>query len=707
LTFDAGPLQYQTRRADVARRAFRFTHTAGPQSSNIRWGILGTGAIARCFVQNLAKSRTGTLAAVGSRTQESADKFVAAHGSAGGGGAGSGVRAHGSYAALLADLNVDAVYVCPPHTLHAEWSIKAAGAGKHVLCEKPMAPSAAEAMAIFEAAEIARVMAVEAFMYRCHPQTAKLVEVIKSGAIGEVRLINAPFSFDSGFNPDSRLYRNDLAGGGILDVGCYAASIARLIAGAAVGEPFADPTHVSGTANLAPTGVDAWAAAVLKFKSGIVAQLSTGVNLNQDNVVRVFGSKGNITLPDPYLADRQNPPQGKIVITRGGKTEEIAAPSEQTSFTLEADAFGDALLAGRLEPAYPAMSPADTLGNLRTLDRWRQTAGVQFDIETPKAYPKTTVSGEPLRVRDNNMRYVPIPGIAKQVSCLAMGCDNQQTLAHAAIMFDDFYERGGTLFDTGYIYGGGLQERLLGDWMKLRGVREQVNVIVKGCHTPEADPISLTRQLRQSLDRLKTDYADIYMMHRDNTDYPVSAFVDVLNEHKAAGRIKAFGGSNWTLERVQEANDYARANGLEGFTVVSNNFSLARMVEPIWAGCVAASDDASRAWFTNTQTALLSWSSQARGFFLPGRAAPDKTDDKELVRTWYAPDNFQRLERANELAKKKNVSPINIALAYVLSQPFPTIALIGPRLLSETRTSLPGLDVTLSAEELKWLNLEA
>jgi aryl-alcohol dehydrogenase-like predicted oxidoreductase len=180
----------------------------------------------------------------------------------------------------------------------------------------------------------------------------------------------------------------------------------------------------------------------------------------------------------------------------------------------------------------------------------------------------------------------------------------------------------------------------------------------------------------------------------------------VLNEHTRAGRMNVFGGSNWTIDRVEEANAYAKANGLQGFGVVSNNFSLARMVAPPWAGCVSASDPDSRAWFQRTQMPLLAWSSQARGFFIPERAHPDKTDDAELVRCWYSADNFQRLARVNDLAKKRNVLPINIALAYVLNQPFPTFALIGPRQLSETRTSLPALEIELSPDELRWLNLE-
>jgi aryl-alcohol dehydrogenase-like predicted oxidoreductase len=126
----------------------------------------------------------------------------------------------------------------------------------------------------------------------------------------------------------------------------------------------------------------------------------------------------------------------------------------------------------------------------------------------------------------------------------------------------------------------------------------------------------------------------------------------------------------------------------------------------MWAGCISSSDPASREWFAKTKTPLLAWSSQARGFFIPGRSGPDKRDDAELVRCWYSPDNFERQKRVFQLAERRGVQPVNIALAYVLNQPFPNFALIGPRQLSETRTSLKALEIELSPAELKWLNLE-
>jgi aryl-alcohol dehydrogenase-like predicted oxidoreductase len=230
-------------------------------------------------------------------------------------------------------------------------------------------------------------------------------------------------------------------------------------------------------------------------------------------------------------------------------------------------------------------------------------------------------------------------------------------------------------------------------------------VLVKGAHTPLCTPDFLTHQLHESLERLETDYADIYMMHRDNLEIPVGEFVDVLNEHHHAGRIKAFGGSNWTLARLQEAEAYAAKKGLQKFSCVSNNFSLARMVAPVWDDCMSATDPAFKKWITESKTSLLAWSSQARGFFTD-RAHPDKKEDSELVRCWYSDDNFQRRERAIELARKKGVQPINIALAYVLAQPIPVFALIGPRQLSETVSTFKGLSVKLTPNEVAWLNLE-
>jgi aryl-alcohol dehydrogenase-like predicted oxidoreductase len=286
-----------------------------------------------------------------------------------------------------------------------------------------------------------------------------------------------------------------------------------------------------------------------------------------------------------------------------------------------------------------------------------------------------------------------------------LGVQNKQyALPEASVLFDEFFASGGNCFDTAYIYGGGFCEQILGQWIANRGIREQVVILDKGAHTPNCYPEALTSQLLETLDRMQTDYTDLYVMHRDNEEVPVGEFIDVLNEHKNAGRIRAFGGSNWTLARIEAANEYARRKGLTGMAAVSNNLSLARMVEPVWGGCITAHDPESRVWFTQTQMPLLAWSSLARGFFVTGD--PGNLSNQSMVTSWYSDDNFQRLDRARELAKKKGVEPVAIALAWVLCQPFPTFALIGPENIGQLRISLKALGVELTPDELKWLNLE-
>ena len=186
-------------------------------------------------------------------------------------------------------------------------------------------------------------------------------------------------------------------------------------------------------------------------------------------------------------------------------------------------------------------------------------------------------------------------GLEKPVSRLVIGVDYHRAWPHTAVMLDDFFERGGTCFDTAYMYGAGRSEELLGAWVASRGIRDQVVILDKGGHTPHCDPESVTRQLEVSLGRLGTDHVDIYMLHRDNPAIPAGEFVDVLNEHHDAGRITVFGVSNWSLERVREANAWAAAHGKRGVAAISNNFSLARMVDPVWPGCIAASDPEWRA----------------------------------------------------------------------------------------------------------------
>ncbi|MEW6752713.1 MAG: aldo/keto reductase [Candidatus Latescibacterota bacterium] len=666
----------------------------------LRWGIIGAGGIARTFARGLEKSKTGKLVAVGSRTREKAEAF----------GAEMHVpaeRCYGGYDELLADAQVQAVYIATPHPMHAQWAIRAAEAGRHILCEKPIGINQYEAMAIVEAARRHDVFLMEAFMYRCHPQTARLVELVRQGAVGEVRVIQATFSFHAGFSPDGRLFANELGGGGILDVGCYCTSLSRLVAGAALGLPFAEPLEVRGAGHLGQTGVDEWAVATARFPGDILAQWATGVSLNQENVVRVFGSEGHILVPSPWIPAREGGAV-KILVkaNRDKEPREIQVKTSDFLYALEADTVA-ANLERRQAPS-PAMSWDDTLGNMRALDLWRASFGFTYAREQAANARPVTLAGRPLAHRAGHpMPYGRIPCVDKPVARLVMGVDNQGFFPHAEVMFDDYFTNGGNAFDTAWVYGREKSVNL-GAWVKSRGVREEVVLICKGAHTPLCTPQAIAPQLEDWLGWAETGYCDIYMLHRDNPEVPVGEFVEALNEQVRAGRICAFGGSNWALQRVEEANAYAQARGLQGFTVVSNNMSLAEMVEPVWTGCLHVSDAASRAWFTRTQIPLLPWSSQARGFFTE-RAdfSVEQQPDREMVRCWYSPANLERRRRATELARRRGVLPINVALAYVLCQPFPTFPLIGPRALAETRTSLPALNVSLSPAELAWLNLES
>jgi predicted dehydrogenase/aryl-alcohol dehydrogenase-like predicted oxidoreductase len=660
------------------------------------WGILGAGAIARTFARGVAHSKRSRVAAVGSRTAEGAGAFAAEF---------PGVRAHGSYPSLLADPGVTAVYIATPHPQHVEWVVKAAEAGKHILCEKPLGMNHAEAMVAAEAARANGVLLMEAFMYRCAPVTARLVELVRGKVCGEVKAIQATFSYRAGFDPNLRHFSNALGGGGILDVGCYPVSFSRLVAGAADGRRFSDPTEVKGIAQLnALTGVDEVASAVLHFANGIVAQVATGVSVNQDNSARVYCTDGWIHLPWSWIPAREGGAERILVHRAGEQPREEVVETSEWLYGIEADSVAEALSSGARE--VPFMTVADTLGNMAALDAWRRSAGLIYEAEKPGAVggmnlvrPRATKSSNPIP-------RALVAGLAKPVSRLILGCDTPSWMPHAAAMWDDWFDRGGNAFDTAYQYLDGVPEKLLGQWMASRKVRSEAVVVCKGAHTPCCTPEWLTSQLLESLDRLQTDHADIYILHRDNPDVPVGEFVDAIDLHFRAGRIRVAGVSNWTVRRFEEANDYARREGRHGFALLNNQFSLARMVAPPWPGCVSAGDPATHAWLCAGKIPLFAWSSQARGFFTE-RAGPEKRTDAELVRCWYSEDNFERRARTLHLAKELGVLPINVALAYVLSQPFPTWALVGPRAISETVSTLGGANLRLTQEQLEWLNLES
>ncbi|RIX53995.1 aldo/keto reductase [Paenibacillus nanensis] len=307
------------------------------------------------------------------------------------------------------------------------------------------------------------------------------------------------------------------------------------------------------------------------------------------------------------------------------------------------------------------------------------------------------------------MDYIQIKGCPKPVSRLMKGTDYffHDNYEKAAANMDAFLAIGGNSVDSAHIYCGGQSEEVLGRYMEERRNRDKIVILTKGAHhdhtghrvTKEA----IDYDLSVSLERLRTDYIDLYALHRDDPSMPVEIIVDALNEHMANGTVKAIGVSNWTWQRIDEANKYASANGLNGFTFSSPNLSLAKPNEPFWKGCVSADEETCR-WHEKEQLPLLSWSSQARGFFT-GRFTPEVRDNADLVRVFYSEDNWERLARAKQLAEEKGVTAIQIALAYVLNQPFPTCALIGAQNAAELQSCDEGSRITLTKEEMAWLDL--
>lgn len=319
------------------------------------------------------------------------------------------------------------------------------------------------------------------------------------------------------------------------------------------------------------------------------------------------------------------------------------------------------------------------------------------------------------------MRYGSIAGVSDRVSRLVLGSMvfgmEPDRLENTRKLLDRFVEAGGTTIDTARVYTKGTSERAFGEWLKQAGCRDRLVVIGKGAHhDPETferrvTPAAIHEDIQISLREMQLDQIDIYILHKDDPDAAIGPIVEALNEEVAAGRIKAFGGSSWSHQRITEANVYAEAHGLQGFSVSSPNLALAVPNEPMWVGCVSiAGDSEAQAWYAETRLPIFAWSSQARGFF-SGRYSPELTegatqDAQNVIRTYYSDDNWERYRRAGELAKERGRSLSQIALAWVLHQPLEVYALIGPATVAELDDSLGALEIDLAPDEVAWLNLQ-
>ncbi len=320
------------------------------------------------------------------------------------------------------------------------------------------------------------------------------------------------------------------------------------------------------------------------------------------------------------------------------------------------------------------------------------------------------------------MKYGEIKGVQKNASRIVLGTMiiNTTDIKESLKLLDSAMELGCTTLDTAHIYGYGESERGIGKWFKERKNREDVFLISKAAH-PNQDrvrvtPYDIASDLHDSLTRLNTDYIDLYLLHRDDITLPVGPIVETLNEHLKAGKIKSFGGSNWTHQRLQEANDYAKEHGLVPFVASSPNYGLAEQVEDPWGfGCVTISgsrETEARAWYQKNQMPVFAYSSLARGLF-SGRITRDNYEkikdeiDSACKRAYCFEVNFKRLDRVAELAKEKGLSVPQIAMAYILNQPLNVYAIVGAANRNELKSVTDVINIELSPSELAWLNLES
>jgi predicted dehydrogenase len=329
--------------------------------AHLKWGIVATGGIATDFAQALSASSRCSVVDVAGTSAAKAAAFAQRW---------SLPRSSSSLSDMLSNPEVEAVYIASPHPSHAEQAIQCLEAGKAVLCEKPLTLTAQSAERVIAVAKERKVPLIEAFMYRCHPLTRALIERLRAGAIGRVLKVKADFCFRVERSPEHRLFNPQLGGGGILDVGGYPASFARLVAGVANGGELEEPISVQGRGTLGPTGVDESASATLKFASGVEAELRCAVHEALGTETVITGERGKIVLADPWIprGQRQGLDSEFTIYAEGKAPEVVAVHTTLATYAIEAETIADTL--PDLEARWPAMSWADTLGNMRVLDAW-------------------------------------------------------------------------------------------------------------------------------------------------------------------------------------------------------------------------------------------------------------------------------------------------------------------------------------------------
>ena len=297
------------------------------------------------------------------------------------------------------------------------------------------------------------------------------------------------------------------------------------------------------------------------------------------------------------------------------------------------------------------------------------------------------------------METAHIPHLDKPVSRIVCGTDWLfSTVPHESFKaLDAYWEAGGRIFDTAYGYGP--NTNILAAWANSRNVTHEAMYFDKGCH-PHGGQNRVTaedalKEIKENHRRLGVERNDFFTYHRDDLSVPVAEIVDWTNEYIQMGLISVYGGSNWTHERIAEANAYAEKNGKQGFSLNNPNLTLAHNTKPLWDNCLTIVEDG-RAWHKETQFPLFSWSSTGRGYFA-------RVNDNHVNESYDNPISSARRERAEELGKKYDASATQIALAWVLCQPYPVFALCGLRTPDNVKENIKALDIKLSQAELDYL----
>lgn len=320
------------------------------ETPKLRWGVISTANIGRrAVLPALQRSATSELLAVGSRDRAASHAFAAELGIP---------RAYGTYEEVLADPEVDAVYIPLPNSLHYEWAIRAAEAGKHILCEKPLALSATECLAMAEAGRHHGVLLMEAFMYRFHPQTVRAIELLRAGTIGEPQLIRASFSFRVS-NPANIRLRPELGGGALMDVGCYCVNVSRTLFGA-------EPVEAQALATWGESGVDARLLGSLRFADGRMAQIDCALDLDRREAYEVVGPQGSIVVPVAFVPGQD----ATTVRVRRGRDEQVEAVAGADQYQLMVEHFA-ACVRGEAALRYP---PDEAAANMRVIEALLRSA---------------------------------------------------------------------------------------------------------------------------------------------------------------------------------------------------------------------------------------------------------------------------------------------------------------------------------------------